>query len=87
MESRLFVSAIVVLVLAGIPAHAQTDKCPNLLTLKGLAPVSALGRKGAPNANEGNAALGANYALTGGIETGEVTQDFSKDFIGCRQTH
>lgn len=51
--------------LAGSPAWARTAN--NLAVLRGLAPVTALSRTPA-----GRAALGANYSVTGGIQTGAI---------------
>ena len=67
MKSLLVASEMLALVLVGFAAHAQTPT--DLPVLKGLSPVSALGKSDA-----GKSALGANYALTGGIETGEIAQ-------------
>ncbi|RVU21654.1 phosphatase PAP2 family protein [Methylobacterium oryzihabitans] len=53
--------------LAVVPSWAQTG--PNLTALKGLAPVSALART-----PEGRAALAANLAVTGGIQSGAAGQ-------------
>ncbi len=54
-------------VLAAVPAWAQTG--PNLTALRGLAPVSALART-----PEGRAALAANLAVTGDIQSGAAGQ-------------
>ena len=53
--------------LASLPASAQTAN--NLTVLKGLEPVAAL-----PNTPEGDAALAANFAVTGGVQTGAIRQ-------------
>jgi hypothetical protein len=53
--------------LAPLPAIAQS--APNMVVLKGLAPVSVL-----PNSSQGKAALAANFAVTGGIQTGAIRQ-------------
>ena len=47
----------------------QTAQSYSLPVLKGLAPVTVLG-----NSYEGKAALGANYTVTGGVQTGMVRQ-------------
>ena len=47
--------------------HAQT--AANLAAIRGLAPVSALSSSAA-----GNAALAANFTVTGGIQTGAIRQ-------------
>lgn len=48
---------------------AGAQSVTNMAVLKGLAPVSALART-----NAGRAALSANYAVTGGIQTGVIRQ-------------
>jgi hypothetical protein len=53
--------------LASLQAVAQSPS--DLVALKGLAPVSAL-----PNTAAGQAALGANYTVTGGIQAGRIRQ-------------
>jgi hypothetical protein len=57
-----------------ISTHAQTPT--DIPVLKGLSPVNALGKS-----DTGQSALGANYALTGGIETGEITQPTLLPFV------
>ncbi len=54
-------------VLLALPVGAQS--VTNLPVLKGLAPVTVLSKSYA-----GRAALGANYAVTGGIQTGTIRQ-------------
>ncbi len=53
--------------LAPLQAAAQTPV--NIAALKGLAPVAALS-----TTDEGKAALGANLTVTGGIQTGAISQ-------------
>jgi hypothetical protein len=53
--------------LVAFPAAAQTPT--DIAALKGLAAVTVLGKT-----PEGRAALAANYAITGGIQTGDVRQ-------------
>jgi hypothetical protein len=67
MTFRIFLRLMVLCALLSFQAKAQspTDKA----ALKGLAPVTALS-----NTDAGNAALGANYAVTGGIQTGVIAQ-------------
>ena len=65
MHRILSASALCALVSLPVAAQSPTD----LVALKGLAPVSAL-----PNTLAGQAALGANYTVTGGIQTGAITQ-------------
>ncbi len=48
---------------------AEAQSATDLAALKGLAPVAALSKTPA-----GRAALGANFALTGGIQTGAIRQ-------------
>ncbi|PZM14088.1 phosphatase PAP2 family protein [Rhizobium tubonense] len=49
------------------PGEAQT--AANLAVLKGLAPLTLLGKT-----QSGKAALSSNYAVTGGIQTGDIRQ-------------
>jgi hypothetical protein len=67
MTFRIFLRLVVLCALLSFQAKAQspTDKA----ALKGLAPVTVLS-----NTDAGNAALGANYAVTGGIQTGVIAQ-------------
>jgi hypothetical protein len=74
MKSLLFASEILALVLVSITVCAQTQT--DIPVLKGLSPVTALGKSDA-----GQSALGANYALTGGIETGEFAQPTLLPFV------
>jgi hypothetical protein len=48
---------------------AQAQSASEIAALKGLAPVTAL-----ENTSTGKAALKANYKVTGGIQTGEISQ-------------
>lgn len=57
----------VLLALLRFQAQAQSTAEP--IVLKGLAPVTVL-----MNTDEGKAALGANYRVTGGIQTGSIAQ-------------
>jgi hypothetical protein len=54
---------------AVLPLQAKAQSEANLAVLKGLAPVAALSGSVA-----GRPALGANYTVTGGIQTGAVRQ-------------
>jgi PAP2 superfamily len=67
MTFKIFLRITVLCALLSFQAKAQSaaDKA----ALKGLAPVTALSNTGA-----GNAALGANYTVTGGIQTGVIAQ-------------
>jgi PAP2 superfamily len=72
----LFVALIAA--LADFPAAAQTPA--DIAALKGLAAVTVLGKT-----PEGRAALAANYAITGGIQTGDVRQSTLLPFSGQQQ--
>ena len=52
-----------------ISSHAAPQSAPDAAALNGLAPVTVL-----LNTDDGRAALGANYTVTGGIQTGAITQ-------------
>ncbi len=52
-----------------ISSHAAPQSAPDAAALNGLAPVTVL-----LNTDDGKAALGANYTVTGGIQTGAITQ-------------
>lgn len=67
MTRRLLAGAIAMAALLSSPALAQSDT--NLAALHGLAPLLAL-----PNTPGGRAALGANYTVTAGIQSGAVRQ-------------
>jgi hypothetical protein len=67
VTSRMLLGALVLGTLLPLQARAQSDA--NLAVLKGLAPVAALSGSAA-----GRAALGANYTVTGGIQTGAIRQ-------------
>jgi PAP2 superfamily len=54
-------------VLDAVPGAAQTST--NLAVLNGLSPLTVLGKS-----PSGQAALSANYAVTGGIQTGDIRQ-------------
>jgi PAP2 superfamily len=57
-------------VFLGIFSHlVEAQTATDMPALKGLAPVTVL-----PNTAAGRAALGANFAVTGGIQTGDVRQ-------------
>jgi PAP2 superfamily len=67
MNRRGFSGALLLCALVSYQATAQSD--PELSALKGLAPVTVLMKTDA-----GKAALGANLSVTGGIQTGTLTQ-------------
>ncbi len=57
------------------PFGAQAQTATNLAVLKGLAPLTLLAKTAA-----GRAALGANFAVTGGIQTGTLRQSILLPF-------
>jgi hypothetical protein len=67
MRPKIFLRIAAVCALLAFQVQAQSAS--DIAVLKGLAPVTAL-----PNTSAGNAALGANYAVTGGIQTGAIAQ-------------
>ncbi len=67
MSDRISLGLLVACFLAPLPLGAQTPT--NIAALKGLAPVAALA-----NSPAGRAALGSNYTVTGGIQTGAIRQ-------------
>lgn len=67
MTFRRFLRIAVLCTLFAFQVEAQS--ATDIAALKGLAPVTEL-----PNTSAGNAALGANYAVTGGIQTGTIAQ-------------
>lgn len=62
-------SALSALALTAAAPAAYAQSATNLVTLKGLAPFSALG-----NTEAGKAALRSNYTVTGAIQTGTAKQ-------------
>src|SRR6202161_247484 len=67
MFNRVGIGLIAGCLLA--PLHAAAQSATNLAVLKGLAPVSVLS-----NSPTGQAALAANFTVTGGIQTGAIRQ-------------
>jgi hypothetical protein len=67
MTGRALLGIAIVFAVFSWDVAAQT--ATDMAALKGLAPVSVLS-----NTAAGRAALGANFTLTGGIQTGEVRQ-------------
>ena len=65
----LFAAACIATILAPLPARSQSPT--DMAVLKGLAPVTTLAK---PNNYAGQAALGANFTVTGGIQTGDIRQ-------------
>jgi len=65
--NRIWPGAFALLALMFSQARAQS--APDMAALKGLTPVTVL-----LNTDAGEAALGANYTVTGGIQTGTIPQ-------------
>ncbi|HXN65060.1 MAG TPA: phosphatase PAP2 family protein [Candidatus Acidoferrales bacterium] len=59
----------ILMLCAFLSSQAKAQSASDKAALKGLAPVTVLG-----NTPAGNAALGANYAVTGGIQNGAIAQ-------------
>ncbi|HTT82578.1 MAG TPA: phosphatase PAP2 family protein [Rhizomicrobium sp.] len=78
MTNRLLLQAVALSALLPFQAMAQSE--PNLAVLRGLAPVSAL-----MGSVSGRAALAANYAVTGGIQTGAMRQPTLLPFLDQQQ--
>jgi hypothetical protein len=78
MIDKTALGVIALCALAPVAAGAQT--ATNLAVLKGLAPVSVLA-----NSQAGKAALGANYVVTGGIQTGAIRQPTLLPFAAQQQ--
>ena len=66
--------------LAFQAGHAAAQSATDLAVLKGLAPATVL-----PATPEGTAVLSANYTLTGGIQTGAITQATLLPLVEQRQ--
>jgi hypothetical protein len=67
MVARIFFTTAVLCALLSF--HAEAQSATDMAALKGLAPVTILSTTDA-----GNAALAANYTVTGGIQTGVIRQ-------------
>ena len=78
MNDALKFALIAACALAPLEAGAQTAN--NLAALKGLAPFAAL-----PNSPAGQAALAANFAVTGGLQTGALRRPSLLPFADQRQ--
>jgi hypothetical protein len=78
MNVTLKFALIVAFALAPFAAGAQT--ADNLAALKGLAPVAVL-----PNSPAGQAALAANFAVTGGVQTGALRRPTLLPFADQQQ--
>ncbi len=61
-------------------AAADAQSVTNMAALRGLAPVSALA-----NTTDGKAALGSNFTVTGGIQTGVIRQPTLMPFAEQQQ--
>jgi membrane-associated phospholipid phosphatase len=59
---------------------AEAQSATNMVAFKGLSPVSVLTKS-----EEGRAALGANYTVTGGVQTGAIRQPTLLPFPEQRQ--
>jgi hypothetical protein len=78
MYNALKFALIAACALAPLEAGAQTAN--NLAALKGLAPFAAL-----PNSPAGQAALAANFAVTGGLQSGALRRPSLLPFADQRQ--
>jgi hypothetical protein len=67
LTSKIFLGVAALCAL--LPFQAQAQSATDMAVLKGLAPVTTLS-----NTAAGNAALGANLTVTGGIQTGTIRQ-------------
>ena len=67
MNCRTWLGALALYALLSTQVPAQS--APDMAAMKGLAPVTVL-----LNTDAGKAALGANFTVTGGIQTGAITQ-------------
>src|SRR5580704_15626873 len=68
-------------ILSPLPARSQSAN--DIKVLQGLSPVAALAT---PNSNyAGQAALRANFAVTGGIQTGDIRQPLLLPFAEQQQ--
>jgi membrane-associated phospholipid phosphatase len=78
MHNAVKLALIAACALAPLTANAQT--AANLAALKGLAPFATL-----PNAPAGAAALAANFAVTGGVQTGALRRPTLLPFADQQQ--
>ena len=78
MKRRIFGIGLLTLMLSG--AGAQAQSVTNMAALKGLAPVSALA-----STADSQAALAANFTVTGGIQTGAIRQSTLLPFAEQQQ--
>ena len=73
----LFIAAAL---CAMLPFQAEAQSATDIAALKGLAPVTVLS-----STNAGSASLGANFTVTGGIQTGTVRQSLLLPFAAQQQ--
>lgn len=69
MKALLRIRLGFALLIAVLPLQNKAQSPTDMTALKGLAPLAAL-----PNTEAGRAALGTNYVVTGGIQTGAIEQ-------------
>jgi hypothetical protein len=73
VRAAVSLSATLLLVVGALcalpPLQAEAQSANDLTALRGLAPVTVLGKT-----SEGTAALAANFTVTGGIQTGAIPQ-------------
>ncbi len=78
MTCAVRLTCLAIALLLPVGASAQSDA--NMAALMGLAPLGLL-----PASPQGRAALSANYAVTGGIQAGTVTQPILLPFARQQQ--
>ena len=78
MKGLMFFATTAVCATLAVQCGAQS--ATDLAALKGLAPVAAL-----TNTTAGNAALGANFTVTGGIQMGSIRQPLLLPFAEQQQ--
>lgn len=78
MTPRLLLAVAALCAMFAFEAGAQSTT--DMAVLKGLAPVTVLS-----NTDAGNAALGANFTVTGGIQTGTLRQPLLLPFAAQQQ--
>lgn len=78
MSRRILVGSLLLATCVALPGKAQT--AADVVALEGLAPVTTLSKS-----NAGRAALGANFTVTGAIQTGEWKQPMLLPFAEQQQ--
>ncbi|KAA0683685.1 phosphatase PAP2 family protein [Neorhizobium sp. P12A] len=73
-------TAITLWLSAAFIGSAEAQTATNLAVLKGLSPLSVLGKS-----QSGRAALSSNYTVTGGIQTGDIRQSTLLPFAEQQQ--